>query len=225
MLRHPWVLTYDAAGAGWPVFDYDPTVTTPRHRAVPVGDDLPEPVRRSAEMGAPGYSGRKRGDMQYRRTDVQHAGRGLWVHGHLSRSNGDRVVDMELAPDDIVKLRNRLGVPPGRAMVRLDGEHGTVPYIATRRARGLPFITRPDRGVLYDDPGVLDLLRNATFCEVPDSRCGPRRAVADLGVVTLHPGKDTRRPEGGQYDPVAVRVIACIFPRTSHAKRGRRIDG
>jgi len=86
VLRHPAVLTYDAQGRGWQVFDLDPTVRTLRHRALPVDDDLPEAMRRSEETGAPGYSGRKRGDIQFRRTDVQHSGSGMWVHAHLHRN-------------------------------------------------------------------------------------------------------------------------------------------
>ncbi len=36
VLRHPTVQTYDACGHGWHVFDLDPTVTTLRHRALPL---------------------------------------------------------------------------------------------------------------------------------------------------------------------------------------------
>jgi hypothetical protein len=60
LLGHPVVQSYDANGEGWHVFDVDPTVTTLRHRALPSGEDLPAPRRRSEHTGAPGYSGRKR---------------------------------------------------------------------------------------------------------------------------------------------------------------------
>ncbi len=92
VLRHPAVLSWDAQGVGWHVFDVDPTVATLRHRALPVDDDLPEPMRRSEETGVQGHSGRKRGDIQFWRTDVQHAGSGFWGHAHLHRGNGKGVV-------------------------------------------------------------------------------------------------------------------------------------
>src|SRR5690606_30951943 len=95
VLRHPAVMTYDAHGHAWHVFDLDPTVRTLRHRALPAGDDLPEAERRSRATGAPGHSGRKRGDVQFRRVDVQHAGAGLWVHTHLHQGNGDGAVDLD----------------------------------------------------------------------------------------------------------------------------------
>ena len=72
VLEHPVVLTRDACGNGWHVLDLDPTVTTLRHRALPADDDLPEARRRSEETGAPGHSGRKRGDIVHRRVTVQH---------------------------------------------------------------------------------------------------------------------------------------------------------
>lgn len=225
VLRHPAVLTYDAKGHGWHVFDLDPTVTTLRHRALPVGDDYPEAMRRSDETGAPGYSGRKRGDMQFRRMDVQHAGCGLWVHGHLKQGNGDGVEGFDLALGNIVKVLDRLEHPLGRAMVRMDGEFGSMPFMTRCREQGLPFLTRLNRSKLYDEPDVLARLRNATWYRVPDSLSGPVRAATDLGMLTLHAGSKTRRPNGERYEPITVRVVASVFPKEGEAQRGRVLDG
>ena len=111
VLRHPVVRTQDACGQDWHVFDLDPTVTTLRHRALPADDDLPEPRRRSAETGAPGHSGRKRGNIQHRRVTVQHAGSGVWVHAHLSPGNGEGMVDFVKigvrTPDKIREKKGR----------------------------------------------------------------------------------------------------------------------
>ena len=217
--------TYDALGQDWHVFDIDPTVTTLRQRALPEGDDLPEPLRRAEQTGAPGYSGRKRGDLQFRRVTVQHAGSGAWVHAHLSPGNGEGVADLGRALDTIVETSRRLGHPRSRVLGRLDGEYGNVPHITTFQERALPFVTRLNRAALYDDPVVLDRLRTATWYRVPDSGCEPHRAAADLGLVTLAPDRDTRRPDGSTYQPVRVRVVASIFPQTGTASRGRVIDG
>jgi len=225
VLRHPAVQTYDATGAGWHVFDLDPTVTTLRHRALPVEDDYPDAMRRSEETGAPGYSGRKRGDMQFRRMDVQHAGSSVWTHAHLSPGNGDRIADLNLALGNIVKLMNRLEHPLDETMVRMDGEFGSVPYFTVCREQGLPFITRLNRSKLYDDPDVLARLRDATWYRVPDSLSGPVRAATDLGMLTLHAGSKTRRPNGERYEPITVRVVASVFPKDGEAQRGRVLDG
>jgi hypothetical protein len=225
LLGHPVVQSYDANGEGWHVFDVDPTVTTLRHRALPSGEDLPAPRRRSEHTGAPGYSGRKRGDIQFRRVTTQHAGSGAWVHAHLAAGNGDGVVDLERALDAVAETVDRVGHTRSRVLVRMDGEYGNVPWFTACRERKLPFITRLNRPALYEDPDVLARLRAAIWRPVPDSRSGPQRAATDLGVLTVLPGKKTRRPDGTTYEPVTVRVVAAIFPKSGAAKRGRTIDG
>ncbi len=225
LLRHPAVLTYDADGQGWHVFDLDPTVTTLRHRALAVGDDLPEPKRRSEETGKPGYPGRKRGDIQFRRLDVQHAGAGVFVHARLFPGNGGGSVDVQPALHDITGLLKRLGHPTSCAIVRMDGEFGGVPTLAACRAEGLPFITRLNRSKLYEDPKVLQRLRDAVWHLVPDSLSGPTRSAIDLGVLTVHPDPKTKRADGSRYEPIDVRIVASIYPRQGKANRGRIVDG
>ncbi len=225
VLRHPAMQTYDACGQAWHVFDLDPTVTTLRHRALPMGDDLPAPRRRSGHTGAPGHSGRKRGDIQFRRVTVQHAGSSAWLHAHLSPGNGEGVVDFERALNTVVQTCERLEHPLCRAMMRMDGEYGNVPWFSACRERNLPFVTRLNRPKLYEDRDVLARLRSAIWYRVPDSGSGPQRAAADLGVLTVHPGERTRRPDGERYDPVTIRVVATIFENTDKAKRGRSLDG
>lgn len=225
VLVHPAVLAYDARGAGWHVFDLDPTVTTLRQRALPEDDDLPEPRRRAKETGAPGHAGRKRGDIQFRRVTVQHSGSGAWIHGHLSPGNGEGVVDFARALNTVADTCDRLKHPRSQTLVRMDGEYGNVPWYTACRERQLAFITRLNRPNLYDDPEILERLRQATWHRVPDSKAGPQRSAAEIGMLTVHPGKQTRRPDGTAYEPITVRVIASIFPKTGEAKRGRTIDG
>jgi len=225
VLRHPVVRSRDSLGQDWHLFDLDPKVKALRQRALPEDDELPEPRRRAEHTGAPGYSGRKRGELQFRRTTVQHMGSGAWIHGHLSAGNGEGVVDLERALDTVVQTCKRLEHPLDRTLVRMDGEYGNVPSFTACRERELPFITRLNRQKLYKDREVLALLRSATWYAVPDSKSGPRRRAADLGVLTVHPGDRTRRPDGGSYQPVEVRVVASIFHNTGKAKRGRSLDG
>ena len=225
VLRHPIVRTRDACGQDWHVFDLDPTITTLRHRALPADDDLPEPRRRSEHTGVPGYMGRKRGDIVHRRITVQHAGSGIWIHAHLSPGNGKGVVDFELALDTVVQTSERLEHPLCRSLMRMDGEYGNVPWFTACRERGVPFITRLNRPKLYEDPEVLSLLRSAIWHRVPDSLCGPPRSAADLGTLTVRAGKRTRRPNDDIYEPITVRVVACLFQKRGEAKRGRTVDG
>lgn len=44
-------------------------------------------------------------------------------------------------------------------------------------------------------------------------------------MLTVHPDRRTRRPDGTAYEPVTVRVVASRYPRDGTANRGRMLDG
>jgi hypothetical protein len=225
VMLHPSAQTYNALGQGVHVFDLDPTVTTLRQRALPASEDLPEPRRRSEQTGAPGHRGRKRGELVFRRVTVQHAGSAAWVHAHLSPGNGAGVPDVLPALDAVVQTCERLGQPRSLALVRMDGEFGSIPFFAACRARSLPFVTRLNRPKLFEDPVVLERIRKGPWFRVPDSGSGPQRAAMDLGVLLIPPGVKTRTPDGSPYHPVQLRVVASAFPTTEPANHGRVLDG
>lgn len=58
----------DRAETSWLVFDIDGTREAARQRALPHGEDLPTAFRRLDEVCAPGYQGRKRGQVVRTRT-------------------------------------------------------------------------------------------------------------------------------------------------------------
>jgi hypothetical protein len=225
VLSHPSVQTYDGRGQGWHVFDFDPTVTTLRHRALAEADDLPVPRRRSKDLAAPGYSGRKRGEMQFRRGTLQHAGSSAWLQVILGPGNGDGHAELAGALDVVVRTCDRLGHPRSRALLRMDGEFGWVPYLSECRAHGIAPLTRLTRPELFDQPEVMERLRQGSWELVPDSLSGPQRSALDLGLVTVLPGKDTRRADGTPYEPVEVRVVVSRYPRQGKADHGRVLDG
>ena len=87
----------------------------------------------------------------------------------------------------------------------------------------MPFVTRLTRPELLRQADVMERLCEAEWRFVPDSGSGPRRSAADLGLVTLHPGKDTLRPDGTRYPPIELRVVASRFPRTDGKSAGRGV--
>jgi hypothetical protein len=215
VLRHPCVQTYDTRGQGWHVFELDPTMTVLRHRALPVGEDLPAPVRRSAEMAAAGYPGRKRGEVQLCRAVLQHSGSSCWLSETLSPGNGDIHGQLEKALAVVVETCARLGHPLSRALLRMDGQYGWVPFYTACRERRVPFLTRLTRPELLAQPDVGTALQRGEWQLVPDSRSGPVRGALDLGLITVPAGQDTTKPDGSAYEPVTVRVVVSRFPSTS----------
>lgn len=225
LLTHPGSQTYDTRGRAWHVFDLDPTVTTLRQRALLSGDDLPEPMRRADGFAKPGYSGRKRGDVQVRRMTVQHAGSGVWVHAEMALGNGNGMSDFVSALESVAEVCRSNEIDPSCALVRMDGEFGNVPWFTACREAGLPFITRLNRPKYFEDEEFLASLRVATWFVVPDSRSGPQRLAAELGLWTIEPGAKTRRPDGTTYDSVEVRVVACAMAKDGKAGGGKLLDG
>ncbi len=224
VLESPTVLARDAAGEGWHVFDLDGSVTVLRHRALPSGEDLVEARRRATEV-APGYAGRKRGNVQLRRSLLQHAGSGLWVDSRLSPGNGERRRELPEALESLTALCQRLDFPQNRALVRADGEYGWVSAMTDFRRAGVPFITRLTRPALLEQADVARALEAARWEFVPDSKSGPRRSATDLGTVTLH-AADGLLDEGGiAYEPIDVRVVVTRMPREGKADHGVAIDG
>ena len=83
----------DRAGNTWVVFDIDGTREAARQRALPQTEDLPAPFRRLDDVCAPGYTGRKRGQVVRTRTVISQAhtwksARHVWQPRQRSLPNG-----------------------------------------------------------------------------------------------------------------------------------------
>jgi len=78
----------DRAGNSWMVFDIDGTREAARQRALPQTDELPPPFRRLGDVCAPGYRGRKRGEVVRTRTTVSQAHSCQWLGTFGNRGNG-----------------------------------------------------------------------------------------------------------------------------------------
>jgi len=225
VLRHPAVQHYDALGQGWHVLDYDPTVTVLRQRALPSGDDLPEPRRRAEGFAEPGYPGRKRGDVQILRATLQHAGSGAWLHAMVNPGNGDRREELPAALQVARDFCTRLDHPVERLLFRADGAYGGVPQLSSFLDAGVHFVTRLNRPALLDQPELRRRLVEASWELVPDSGSGPKRSAADIGLVTLRPAARTRQDDGSSYEPVKVRVVVSRFQREGEPTRGKVVAG
>jgi hypothetical protein len=113
----------DGRGGNWHVFHWDHKVQSFRQRALPRGPDLPAPRRRLGEIAITGYPGRKRGEVQYAVSNVQHLGCGQWIgvlvqpgngclheaQGHAHRSVAQWAELNEVAPEACVLISDGAG--------------------------------------------------------------------------------------------------------------------
>lgn len=216
LTRASVAITRDRRNRNWHMFDYDPTVTAMRQRALPRGDDLPEPRRHSSELAAPGYSGRKRGEVQYSRTPLQHSGSSLWLWQTLSAGNGHHIVELEAAANAVADFCGKTKLDVHRAVIRFDGGIGGVRALLACRSQGVTYLTRIARYDLLQLAPVAEYLETAQWQEVKDSGSGPRREAAELGQFTLV-AKDSR------HQHIETRVVVSRFRAHQGRKHGAGI--
>ncbi|OGV74741.1 MAG: hypothetical protein A3K18_15135 [Lentisphaerae bacterium RIFOXYA12_64_32] len=221
VLQHPSVLARDAVGAGWHVFDWDPTVTTLRHRALPVFERMPDGRRRSESLAQPGYPGRKRGDVQFSRATLQHAGSGLWLGIEMAPGNGAQREAVQSAVQQVVATCKMAEIALDHAVLRMDGASGNVPAITASMKAGVHYVTRLAHYQLLKDKDITHYLNEAAWFEVPSSGSGPKRQAAELGLVMLEPAPTSLQADGSVFEPVEARVVVSRFPCAADAAEGR----
>ena len=79
---------WDRQGNRWLVFDVDGTREAARQRALPQTPDRPAPKLRLCPLCAPGYTGRKRGEVVHTRTTVLQMHTHQWVASFGNPGNG-----------------------------------------------------------------------------------------------------------------------------------------
>jgi hypothetical protein len=142
----------DRAGNAWVVFDVDGTREAARQRALPQTEDLPPAFRRLDEVCAPGYTGRKRGQVVRTRTVVSQAHSFQWLGSFGNRGNGRYRIELHQGLSAIKRYLTAHQLPTGRALLRLDGQYGMGTVLAD--LAGFAYVTRgKDYGVL-DHPLV-----------------------------------------------------------------------
>lgn len=107
----------DRQGTRWIVFEIDGTREAARQRALPQTDDLPAPHRRLDEVCAPGYTGRKRGEVVRTRTTVNQAHSFQWLGSFGNRGNGRSREELRQATSAIDAYLAAQHLPRERACV------------------------------------------------------------------------------------------------------------
>src|SRR2546429_6330018 len=142
----------DRAGTTWVVFDIDGTREAARQRALPQSDDLPPAFRRLNDVCAPGYTGRKRGEIVRTRTVVSQAHSYHWLGSFGNRGNGRYRTELRQALTAITRYLTAHQLPQARTLLRLDGQYGTGAVLAD--VADFAFVTRGKDYTVLDHPCV-----------------------------------------------------------------------
>jgi hypothetical protein len=178
---------WDRLGQQFVVVDVDGTRQAARQRALPQLKSLPGPHRRFDQVAAPGYGGRKRGEVVRTRTTVLQAHTHQWMGTYSGAGNGDYRGELKRAIQIIIGYATALALPLSQILVRLDGLYGNGAPLADVVTSGLGLIGRSK------DYAWLDLLEvKAPLARPPVEVCthpesGAERALFDCPEIPLTP--------------------------------------
>src|SRR6266542_2406531 len=165
------------------VFDVDGTRQVARQRPLAHNQDLPTPRRRMAKVCAPGYTGRKRGEVVRTRTTVLQAHTQQWLGTFSGAGNGDYGAELEAACRVIVAYLEAKGLNPAQGLLRLDALYGNASPLAHIQHAGLGFLTRGRDYQLLDHPKVRSRLQHPCDVTVQHPETQVRRELFDVGYI------------------------------------------
>ena len=217
VLRSPLVQARDTSGRFWSVFDFDPTVSASRERALPEGEDLPPPRRRHAKLCAPGYTGRKRGETQFSTAMLSHAGAGLWMHASVWPGNTPFAQAIGIASKTVAETVDWAGLDLPATLLRFDGAGGHHDAIAAVVDQGVHYLTRLGSCHVLQDTAVREFLSTSPWRPVADSGSGPRREATELGSWAL--SKELFLKEALDRQALRARLVVSRFPAAQDGKK------
>jgi hypothetical protein len=186
IINRPEAAVFDTERGQWHCFDVDGTLKCLRHRALPEEDSMimPDADRRAgSDLAVPGYSGRKRGQVQLCRLLVQHGGSGSWIALACSPGSDDLDESVALAVESVSRVCGLAGIHRERAILRFDGFYGSWQTIGACEERSHRYVVRWKWYQLLHDSRVVELMEQGQWIRVPDSGSGPKRYAMDVGYL------------------------------------------
>lgn len=207
--EEPLVGLWDRQGNRWLVFDVDGTREAARQRALPQTADRPAPQRRLRPLCAPGYTGRKRGEVVRTRTTVLQMHTHQWVASFGNPGNGQYREELRRAKATIQAYVKAHSFSGERTLLRLDGQYGSGAVISD--VADFSYVTRGK------DYGLLDRAAIQARLHLPADQ---HLLSAESGVCrALYDCPDQRLSENGPR----VRVIVATHPAPTKKKKKRQV--
>ena len=215
---------WDRGGSHWLVFEVDGTREAARQRALPQTPDRPTAQRRLRPLCAPGYTGRKRGEVVRTRTTVLQAHTHQWLATFGNPGNGQYREELRRAVATIQAYLKASDFPEARALLRLDGQYGTGAVLAD--LAGLPFVMRgkdyqlleraevqvrlclpPDQQLSHPESGIV-----RTLYDCPELPLGPSGKRCRM-VVATHPASARKSRVGITREGVVYELFLTQLPQ------------
>jgi hypothetical protein len=214
----------DRAGNTWVVFDIDGTREAARQRALPQTEELPPAFRRLDEVCAPGYRGRKRGEVVRTRTTVSQAHSYHWLGSFGNRGNGRYREELRKGLAAIGRYLAAHHLPQERTLLRLDGQYGTGAVLSD--VAGFAFVTRGKEYTALDHPLVQVRLHLPpdqvqqrpesqtvrSLYDCPQIPVGPAGVLYRV-VVATHPATKKKSPVGVTRAGIVYELFFTNLPQ------------
>ena len=196
---------FDRTGGQWTVMDVDGTRCVARQRALPQVESLPAPHRRFDQVCAPGYQGRKRGEVVRTRTVILQAHIHQFLGTFGGSGNGDYRGELQRAIGVITTYATQLGLPTTSVLVRLDGLYGDAAPLLDVLSANLSVVVRSRAYHLLDLEVVQQTLTCAPSHVSIHPESGMTRSLYDCVSVPLTPAGPN------------VRLVVATHPTTGSA--------
>jgi hypothetical protein len=132
---------------------------------------------------APGYTGRKRGEVVRTRTTLLQAHTQEWLGTFSNPGNGEYAVELEAGCRVITAYLAARKVPSSDALLRLDGLYGTIALLARLQSFKLGFLCRGRDYQLLDHPTVQARLLQPCDLSVTHLESQVQRELFDAGFI------------------------------------------
>lgn len=235
LVSRPLTLQEEATGGLWDrranrwfVFDIDGTRQAARQRALLHTKDRPSAHRRMNSVCAPGYTGRKRGEVVRTRTTILQAHTQQWLGTFGGAGNGDYRGELLRAIGVTTQYLTSQQIPLDRAILRLDGQYGDYAIVIDLDKSGLASVMRgkdyglldlpqiqarltqpPDQEVTHPETGTCRALFNCR--DVPLTPVGPRMRV----IVATHPETASSAPIGTTRNGTIYELFLTALPSSA----------
>ncbi len=214
----------DRTGHSWTVFDIDGTREAARQRTLPQTDELPPAFRRLDDVCAPGYRGRKRGEVVRTRTTISQAHSYQWLGSFGNRGNGHYREELRKGLSAIRRYLTASGLDPSGTLLRLDGQYGTGAVLVD--VADFAFVTRGKEYSVLDHPLVQarlhlppdqvqqrpesQVVRSLYDC--PQIPVGPNGLPCRV-VVATHPAGNKKSAVGVTRAGVVYELFFTMLPQ------------
>ncbi len=176
---------FDRQGNHFLVFDVDGTREAASPRARPQTADRPVPQRRLRPLCAPGYTGRKRGEVVRSRTTILQAHTHQFLGTFGNPGNGEYRAELRQAVTSIQSSLQAHHHPEERALLQMSGQYGTGAVMAD--LAGLPFVMRGKDSQILKRAEVQARLKLPPDQHLTHPESGMARALYDCLDLPLGP--------------------------------------